>query len=107
MHFFLTCFAEIGLWSHGRSIQIISLSLSHAAMEASASSNMKLILNCCIFIGTLDGVYMEIRQEVGSDNICLFGAQAQEIVGLRKERDEARYTCSPCFYHGMCTSKIQ
>ena len=59
-------------------------------MEASGTSNMKFAMNGCILIGTLDGANVEIRQEVGEDNFFLFGAEAHEIAGLRKERAEGK-----------------
>lgn len=59
-------------------------------MEASGTSNMKFAMNGCVLIGTLDGANVEIRQEVGEDNFFLFGARADEIAGLRKERAEGK-----------------
>lgn len=51
---------------------------------------MKFAMNGCVLIGTLDGANVEIRQEVGEDNFFLFGARADEIAGLRKERAEGK-----------------
>nr|GEU52558.1 alpha-1,4 glucan phosphorylase L-2 isozyme, chloroplastic/amyloplastic [Tanacetum cinerariifolium] len=59
-------------------------------MKASGVSNMKFAMNGCIQIGTLDGANVKIRQEVGEDNFFLFGSEAHEIVGLRKERSESK-----------------
>lgn len=59
-------------------------------MEASGTSNMKFSMNGCVLIGTLDGANVEIRQEVGEENLFLFGAQADEIACLRRERAEGK-----------------
>lgn len=67
---------------------------STAGMEASGTSNMKFAMNGCVLIGTLDGANVEIRQEVGDDNFFLFGAQAPEIAGLRKERADGKVWCT-------------
>ncbi|KAL5826292.1 hypothetical protein ACOSQ4_018089 [Xanthoceras sorbifolium] len=69
----------------------LSQHISTAGMEASGTSNMKFAMNGCILIGTLDGANVEIRQEVGEENFFLFGAQAHEIAGLRKERAEGKF----------------
>lgn len=75
----------------------LSQHISTAGMEASGTSNMKFSMNGCILIGTLDGANVEIREEVGEDNFFLFGAQAHEIVGLRKERTEGKFVPDPRF----------
>nr|prf starch phosphorylase [Ipomoea batatas] len=69
----------------------LSQHISIAGMEASGQSNMKFAMNGCILIGTLDGANVEIRQEVGEENFFLFGAEAHEIAGLRKERAEGKF----------------
>lgn len=69
----------------------LSQHISTAGMEASGTSNMKFSMNGCILIGTLDGANVEIREEVGEENFFLFGAQAHEILGLRKERAEGKF----------------
>ncbi|GFP88728.1 alpha-1 4 glucan phosphorylase l-2 isozyme chloroplastic/amyloplastic [Phtheirospermum japonicum] len=75
----------------------LSQHISTAGMEASGTSNMKFAMNGCILIGTLDGANVEIRQEVGESNFFLFGARADEIAGLRKERAEGKFVPDPRF----------
>ncbi|KAK4771969.1 hypothetical protein SAY86_013744 [Trapa natans] len=75
----------------------LSQHISTAGMEASGTSNMKFSMNGCILIGTLDGANVEIREEVGEDNFFLFGARADEIAGLRKERAEGKFVADPRF----------
>ncbi|CAL9123596.1 unnamed protein product [Musa textilis] len=75
----------------------LSQHISTAGMEASGTSNMKFSLNGCIIIGTLDGANVEIREEIGEDNFFLFGAKADEVPGLRKEREKGLFNPDPRF----------